>query len=80
MENLYVDHKTMLQLAEEAVRDTQRKAWEFLKDHIDRGLPCYGWELSPIPSYHSIYGYEIDDDAPDNPGAYLYKTLSPDRA
>jgi len=35
----------------------QRKAWEHVKGAIDRGLPCYGWELE-IPEFYVVYGYD----------------------
>jgi len=28
-----------------------------VKDAIDEGLPCYGWELD-IPEYYVVYGYD----------------------
>ena len=36
----------------------QREAWDFVRARIDRGIPCYGWELSRIPSYWVINGYD----------------------
>jgi hypothetical protein len=36
--------------------EAQRKAWDFVRDAIDRGMPCYGWELSHIPMYYVIHG------------------------
>jgi hypothetical protein len=38
--------------------EAQRKAWDFVRVAIDRGIPCYGWELSHIPSYYVINGYD----------------------
>lgn len=38
-------------------RDVQEQAWEFVKNALDKGLPCYGWELD-IPEYFVIYGYD----------------------
>jgi hypothetical protein len=35
----------------------QRRAWEHVRDAIDRGLPCYGWELE-IPEFYVVYGYD----------------------
>jgi len=44
-------------------REKQEKAYELVKDSINKGYPCYGWELD-IPKYYVIYGY--DDEG------YLY--------
>lgn len=44
-------------------RKKQEKAYELVKDAINKGYPCYGWELD-IPEYYVIYGY--DDEG------YLY--------
>lgn len=46
----------------------QRKAWDFVRDCLDRGRPCYGWELDPhIPGYYPIHGYDDGEG-----GGYLY--------
>ena len=46
----------------------QRKAWDFVRDCLDRGLPCYGWEVDPyIPGYNTIHGYDDGEG-----GGYLY--------
>jgi len=42
----------------------QEAAWTFVRERIDRGLPCYGWELDR-PEFYVIYGY---DDV-----GYLYR-------
>ena len=36
----------------------QREAWDFVRARLDRGIPCYGWELSYVPSYYVIVGYD----------------------
>ncbi|GAI83638.1 unnamed protein product, partial [marine sediment metagenome] len=33
--------------------------WEYIKNAIDEGIPCYGWELD-IPEFYVIYGYDDD--------------------
>lgn len=38
--------------------EAQREAWDFVRAAIDRGIPCYGWELSHIPMYYVIVGYD----------------------
>lgn len=43
--------------AQSEFADKQRAAWELAKSAIDRGLPCYGWELE-IPEFYVITGYE----------------------
>ncbi|MHC4431695.1 MAG: hypothetical protein ACYTBS_07640, partial [Planctomycetota bacterium] len=35
----------------------QERAWAHVRGAIDRGHPCYGWELD-IPEYAVIYGYD----------------------
>jgi len=40
--------------------DSQKAAWEQVKNAIDEGLPCYGWELD-IPEYYLINGYDGDN-------------------
>jgi len=42
----------------EIFRRKQCEAWDFVRPSIDRGVPCYGWELSYIPSYYIITGYD----------------------
>lgn len=37
--------------------DAQKKAWNRVRYAIDRGLPCFGWEMA-IPEYYVIYGYD----------------------
>ncbi len=37
--------------------DKQRAAWELAKSAIDRGIPCYGWELM-IPEFYVVNGYD----------------------
>jgi hypothetical protein len=37
--------------------EAQARAWEHVRRSIDRGLPCYGWELD-IPEFYVIYGYD----------------------
>jgi hypothetical protein len=37
--------------------DAKTKAWEFTRQAIDSGYPCFGWELA-IPEYYVVYGYD----------------------
>jgi hypothetical protein len=48
----------------------QREAWEFAQGKIDRGIPCYGWELWHIPMYYVIDGY--DEGTDDQPPSFHY--------
>jgi hypothetical protein len=48
-------------------RQKQREAWEFVRNKIDHGIPCYGWELWHIPRYYVITGYDEESD----PGSYI---------
>jgi hypothetical protein len=59
--------------AGEAFPEKQRQAWDFVRANLDRGLPCYGWEVDPfIPDYSIIFGYEDDDPVTGLGGGYLY--------
>jgi len=36
----------------------QRHAWDFVREHIKGGIPCFGWQLPPwIPDHYVICGY-----------------------
>ena len=35
----------------------QQEAWAFVREGLDRDIPCYGWELN-VPEYYVIYGYD----------------------
>ena len=35
----------------------QEHAWEFARTAIDRGIPCYAWELE-MPEYYVVTGYD----------------------
>jgi hypothetical protein len=37
--------------------EKQKLAWEHVQQAIDRGLPCFGWELD-IPEFYVVYGYD----------------------
>jgi hypothetical protein len=56
--------------AGDAFREKQREAWDFVRTNIDRGVPCFGFELQAYyGGYWIIYGY---DDAGDDTGGYYY--------
>jgi hypothetical protein len=45
--------------AGDAFPDRQREAWEFVRANIDRGVPCFGFELKRFyGGYWVIYGYD----------------------
>jgi hypothetical protein len=57
--------------AEDTFPARQREAWEFVRAHIDQGLPCFGFELKAMyGGFWVIYGY--DDGAGDEPAGYYY--------
>ena len=40
-------------------QDRQREAWTFVRSHLGRSLPCYGWELKPpYGDYWLITGFD----------------------
>jgi len=49
--------------------ERQKEAWTFVQEAIDRGIPCYGWELD-VPEYYVIYGYHEGDS--ETPAGYYY--------
>ncbi len=45
--------------AEDVFPQKQREAWDFVRANIDRGVPCFGFELKPYyGGYWVIYGYD----------------------
>jgi hypothetical protein len=55
----------------DAFPDKQREAWEFVRANIDRGVPCFGFELEAYyGGYWVIYGY--DDGIGEEPAGYYY--------
>ena len=41
----------------ETFATVQRRAWDHVREKIDQGVPCYGWELE-IPEFYVVYGYD----------------------
>ncbi len=37
--------------------DAQKEAWDLVRNSIDNGIPCYGWELE-IPEFYVVFGYD----------------------
>lgn len=62
------------------IGDKRREAWDLIRDSIDKGLPCYGWELD-MPFYYMIAGYDdigyyyIDPDTLGVAGPKPYQEL-----
>lgn len=49
----------------------QREAWDFVRAHIDQGVPCFGFELKAMyGGYWVIYGY--DGGTGKEPAGYYY--------
>lgn len=46
---------------------TQQEAWDYVRNCIDAGTPCYGWELVH-PDYFVIYGYDEEGYYVSGPG------------
>jgi hypothetical protein len=56
---------------DDAFPEKQREAWGFVRANIDRGVPCFGFELKAMyGGYWVIYGY--DDGADAEPAGYYY--------
>jgi len=45
----------------------QQEAWDYVRNCIDEGRPCYGWELVH-PDYFVIYGYDEEGYYVSGPG------------
>ena len=50
--NEVIAHKSQPDFA-----DKQKEAWDMVRESIDRGLPCYGFELE-LPEFYVINGYD----------------------
>ncbi len=58
VERLTVEHEVALAMPDDAFRQKQREAFDWIRIRIDQGLPCYAWELMGIPAYYVITGYD----------------------
>jgi len=38
-------------------QDKKRQAWKHVRESIDEGIPCYGWELD-MAEFQNVYGYD----------------------
>jgi len=52
--------------------ELQEAAWKMIRESIDEGRPCYGWELD-IPEYCVIYGYDESGCYISGPGCDIGK-------
>lgn len=52
-------HRWLEGVPQDEIVARQREAWEFVRREIDRGLPCYGWELkAPYGGFWVVTGYD----------------------
>lgn len=58
VERLAVEHAAALGMPDDEFLQKQREAWDWVRARIDGGLPCYAWELTHIPAYYVINGYD----------------------
>jgi hypothetical protein len=49
------------------LRNLQETAWKHARKAIDKGDPCFGWELD-LPEYYIIYGYDEEGYYISGPG------------
>ncbi len=52
---------------DDSLAQTQQEAWNYVRNCIDEGTPCYGWELVH-PDYFVIYGHDKDGYYVSGPG------------
>jgi hypothetical protein len=58
----------------------QEQAWALVRDALDRGFPCYAWDLS-VPEYYVVNGYDDTGyyfsgcDCPDGAGPFPWREL-----
>ncbi len=53
----YIAESVFAHKSQSSFAETQKLAWEKVKQAIDAGQPCFGWELE-IPESYVIYGYD----------------------
>jgi hypothetical protein len=58
VERFTVEHEAALAMPGDVFLRKQREAFDWVRAQIDRGLPCYAWELTGIPAYYVITGYD----------------------
>ena len=58
VEQFAVEHAIAIEMPHDLFRQKQRAAWDLVRARIDQGLPCYAWELTHIPAYYVITGYD----------------------
>ncbi len=58
VERFEVPHEVAVEMPDDVFRRKQREAFDLVRARIDEGLPCYAWELTFIPAYYVITGYD----------------------
>ncbi len=58
VERFSVEHEVALKMSGDVFLQKQHEAWDFVRTRMDQGLPCYAWELTSIPAYYVITGYD----------------------
>ena len=58
VERFTVEHEAAVAMPDDAFLQKQREAFDWVRARIDQGLPCYAWELTFIPAYYVITGYD----------------------
>lgn len=65
---------------DENITEKRREAWNMIRDAVDKGLPCYAWEMDK-PLYYLVAGYDesgyyyIDPESMDIMGPKPYDHL-----
>jgi hypothetical protein len=57
VERFTVEHPAALDMPDDLFLQKQREAFDLVRARIDQGIPCYAWELTHIPAYYVITGY-----------------------
>jgi hypothetical protein len=66
--------------SDENISEKRKEAWNMIRDSIDKGLPCYAWEMDK-PLYYLIAGYDdtgyyyIEHDSREIAGPKPYNEL-----
>ena len=58
VERFTIKHEAALKMSNDLFLQKQREAFDWIRARIDQGLPCYAWELTGIPAYYVITGYD----------------------
>jgi hypothetical protein len=58
VERFAVEHEAALAMPDDLFLQKQREALDWIRARMDQSLPCYAWELTAIPAYYVITGYD----------------------